>query len=429
MKANIKETNQKRIVIIGGGFGGLKLARELSGSDYQVVLLDKNNYHQFQPLFYQVATAGLEPSAISFPFRKIFQNTKNIHIRIAEVLKINAEAQQISTNIGIINYDYLVLAIGTTTNFFSNSELMKHASPMKSVAEALALRNTILKNYESALLVDDLETRKGLMNMVIVGAGPTGVEVAGTLAEMKRFVLPKDYPELDFELMQIHLLEGSPKVLNNMSEAASIKATEYLKKLGVQVSVNTRVKNYDGENIFLADGTIIRANTLVWAAGVTGNNIAGLDANAIERANRIKVDRYNKVEGYSNIFAIGDIAFMKEPNFPNGHPQVAQVAIQQGNLLAKNFKRTLQKKALEEFKYKDLGSMATIGRNKAVADLPRIKLQGFFAWMIWMFVHLMSIVGLKNRVLIFINWAWNYITYDQSLRLIIEQKKRTKDEL
>jgi NADH dehydrogenase len=429
MKANIKETNQKRIVIIGGGFGGLKLARELSDANYQVVLLDKNNYHQFQPLFYQVATAGLEPSAISFPFRKIFQNTKNIHIRIAEVLKINAEAQQISTNIGIINYDYLVLAIGTNTNFFGNADLMKHASPMKSVSEALALRNTILKNYESALLVDDVETRKGLLNMVIVGAGPTGVEVAGTLAEMKRFVLPKDYPELDFEMMQIHLLEGSPKVLNNMSEEASTKATEYLKKLGVQVSVNTRVKNYDGTNVYLADDTVIRANTLVWAAGVTGNTIEGLNATAMERANRIKVDRYNKVEGYSNIFAIGDIAFMQEPNFPNGHPQVAQVAIQQGNLLAKNLKRTLQNKALQEFQYNDLGSMATIGRNKAVADLPRIKLQGFFAWVIWMFVHLMSIVGIKNRVLIFINWAWNYITYDQSLRLIIEPKKKIKDEL
>lgn len=429
MKANIKETNQKRIVIIGGGFGGLKLARELSDANYQVVLLDKNNYHQFQPLFYQVATAGLEPSAISFPFRKIFQNTKNIHIRIAEVLKINAEAQQISTNIGIINYDYLVLAIGTNTNFFGNTDLMKHASPMKSVSEALALRNTILKNYESALLVEDLETRKGLLNMVIVGAGPTGVEVAGTLAEMKRFVLPKDYPELDFEMMQIHLLEGSPKVLNNMSDEASTKATEYLKKLGVQVSVNTRVKNYDGTNVYLADDTIIRANTLVWAAGVTGNTIEGLNATAMERANRIIVDRYNKVEGYSNIFAIGDIAFMKEPNFPNGHPQVAQVAIQQGNLLAENFKRIQQNKALKEFNYKDLGSMATIGRNKAVADLPRIKLQGFFAWLIWMFVHLMSIVGLKNRVLIFINWAWNYITYDQSLRLIIEPKKKIKDEL
>lgn len=429
MKANIKETNQKRIVIIGGGFGGLKLARELSDANYQVVLLDKNNYHQFQPLFYQVATAGLEPSAISFPFRKIFQNTKNIHIRIAEVLKINSEAQQISTNIGIINYDYLVLAIGTNTNFFGNADLMKHASPMKSVSEALALRNTILKNYESALLVDDLETRKGLLNMVIVGAGPTGVEVAGTLAEMKRFVLPKDYPELDFEMMQIHLLEGSSKVLNNMSEEASNKATEYLKQLGVQVSVNTRVKNYDGTNVYLADDTVIRANTLVWAAGVTGNTIEGLNATAMERANRIKVDRYNKVEGYSNIFAIGDIAFMQEPNFPNGHPQVAQVAIQQGNLLAKNFKRILQNKSLEEFKYKDLGSMATIGRNKAVADLPHIKLQGFFAWLIWMFVHLMSIVGLKNRVLIFINWAWNYITYDQSLRLIIEPKKKIKDEL
>ncbi|MES2590265.1 MAG: NAD(P)/FAD-dependent oxidoreductase [Bacteroidota bacterium] len=428
MKANIKETDQKRIVMIGGGFGGLKLARELSKSDFQVVLIDKNNYHQFQPLFYQVATAGLEPSAIAFPFRKIFQKTQNIHIRIAEVTQVIPKKNQINTSIGFINYDYLVIAIGADTNFFGNAKLAKLAMPMKSVAEALTLRNTILRNYEDALTTEDADSRKGLMNIVVVGAGPTGAEVSGTLAEMKKYVLPKDYPELDFKMMQIHLLEGSGRVLGTMSEEASNKAKQYLIDLGINVLLNSRVKDYDGKNVFLEDGSSIRTNTLVWAAGVTGNKIEGLNPETITKANRIKVDAYNKVEGYSNIFSIGDVSVMTtDPKFPNGHPQVAQVAIQQGNLLAKNLKNSLLNKPLKPFIYKDLGSMATIGRNKAVADLPHIKFQGFFAWIIWMFVHLMSIVGIKNRLLIFINWAWNYVTYDQSLRLIINSKPKQND--
>ncbi|MCE9539922.1 MAG: FAD-dependent oxidoreductase, partial [Bacteroidetes bacterium] len=293
MNANIIQTNQKRIVIIGGGFGGFKLAQELSKVDYQIVLIDKNNYHQFQPLLYQVATSGLEPSAISFPLRKIFQKTKNIHIRIAEVTHIIANKNQINTNIGMINYDYLVIAIGTDTNYFGNSKLMEKAMPMKSVAEALTLRNTILQNYENALTTEDIEAKKGLMTIVIVGAGPTGVEVSGALAEMKKYVLPKEYPELDFNKMHVHLLEGAPRVLNTMSESASIKAKEYLLKLGVKISLNTQVKDYDGTNVHLADGSMIRANTLVWAAGVMGNKIEGINAESISKANRIKVDRYN----------------------------------------------------------------------------------------------------------------------------------------
>jgi len=422
MQANIKNTNQKRVVIIGGGFGGLKLARQLSNSAYQVVLIDKNNYHQFQPLFYQVATAGLEPSAISFPFRKVFQKTSNIHIRVAEVLKIYADKKQLETSIGLVAFDYLVIAIGADTNFFGNQNMMKHAMPMKSVGEALALRNTILQNYENALITSDEATRKGLMNMVIVGGGPTGVEVAGTLAEMKKTVLPKDYPELDFNLMQVHLLEGSNRVLSSMSEIASEKAKEYLMKLGVDVALNARVVDYDGQKVTLADGTIIPTNTLVWAAGVIGNKIEGLNPEVIARGNRIMVDEMNQVKGYSSIFALGDIALMTTTTYPNGHPQVAQVAIQQGELLAKNLIGLCKDKAMKAFVYKDLGSMATVGRNKAVVDLPSIKFQGFFAWMVWMFVHLMSIVGIKNRLLIFINWAWNYFTYDQSLRLIIKPK-------
>jgi NADH dehydrogenase len=426
MKANIIETSQKRIVIVGGGFGGLQLARDLSNSDFQIVLIDKNNYHQFQPLFYQVATAGLEPSAISFPFRKIFQKIKNIHIRVAEVTQIDADKNQLQTTIGIINYDYLVIAIGADTNFFGNTKMMEKAIPMKSVSEALALRNSILQNYEDALSIEDADTRNGLMNIVVVGGGPTGVEISGTLAEMKRSVLPKDYPELDFKMMQVHLLEGSSRVLASMSEIASAKALDYLKKLGVNVSLNARVKEYDGVNVYLEDGTTIRTNTLVWAAGVTGNRIIGLNAEAIGKANRIKVDKQNRVIGYNTIFAIGDIALMTDEKYPNGHPQVAQVAIQQGKLLAKNFNNSLMNKPLNPFEYKDLGSMATIGRNKAVADLPHIKFQGFFAWMVWMFVHLMSIVGIKNRLMIFINWAWSYVTYDQSLRLIIKSKSKIK---
>jgi len=424
MKANIAETNKKRIVIVGGGFAGLQLARTLSDSNFQVVLIDKNNYHQFQPLFYQVATAGLEPSTISFPFRKIFQNKKNVHIRVAEVQRVDAANSQLETSIGIVHYHYLVIAIGADTNFFGNKRLMELSYPMKSVSEALTLRNRILENYEKALTETDREKRKTLMNIVVVGGGPTGVEVSGTLAEMKKTILPKDYPELDFKMMQVYLLEGSPKVLNVMSENASKKAHEYLTELGVNVFLNSRVKDYDGENVFLEGGKAIPTNTLVWAAGVTGNRLEGLDPSVIGRAGRILVDRQNKVKGSANIFAIGDIAYMTEEKFPDGHPQVAQVAIQQAKLLAKNFKNMEEKKELKEFSYKDLGSMATVGRNKAVADFPKWKFAGFFAWLIWMFIHLMSIVGGKNRLFAFINWAWSYVTFDQSLRLIMKPKTR-----
>lgn len=424
MKASIPESHKERIVIIGGGFAGLKLARELSSEAFQVVLIDKNNYHQFQPLFYQVATAGLEPSTISFPFRKIFQGSENVHIRVTEVKNILPEKNQVETSIGTIDYHHLVIAIGADTNYFGNKNIMEHAYPMKSVSEALSLRNTILQNYEDALSESDREKKKCLMNVVVVGGGPTGVEVSGTLAEMKKSILPKDYPELDFKMMQVYLLEGSPRVLNGMSEHASKKAFEYLEQLGVNVFLNARVQDYDGENVSLEGGKTIITKTLVWAAGVSGNKLTGLDPAVFGRADRIKVNRNNRVENYKNIYAIGDIAFMTEEKYPNGHPQVAQVAVQQGVLLAKNFKRMASKQELVDFSYKDLGSMATIGRNKAVADLPSWKFAGFFAWLIWMFVHLMAIVGGKNRVLAFINWAWAYITFDQSLRLIIKPKIR-----
>lgn len=428
MKANIADTNKKRVVIIGGGFGGLQIAKKLSKSDYQVVLIDKNNYHQFQPLFYQVATAGLEPSTISFPFRRIFQKSNNVHIRVATVNSIDSINNCLDTSIGKVNFHYLVIAIGADTNFFGNQKMASLAIPMKSVSEALLLRNTILQNYEDAISEPDREKRKRLMNIVVVGGGPTGVEVSGTLAEMKKHILPKDYPELDFNMMQVYLLEGSPKVLNSMSENASKKAHQYLNELGVNVFVNTRVTDYDGENVLLDGDKLIPTKTLVWAAGVIGNKIAGLNPEVIVRGNRIKVDRKNLVEGYKNIFAIGDIAFMTEGKYPNGHPQVAQVAIQQAKLLAANFKRSERKENRKDFSYKDLGSMATVGRNKAVADLPKIKFAGFFAWLIWMFIHLMSLVGGKNKLFAFLNWAWSYITFDQSLRLIIKPAIRKDHE-
>jgi NADH dehydrogenase len=424
MKAHIVQTNQKRIVVVGGGFSGLKLVRALSNTDYQVVLIDRNNYYQFQPLFYQVATAGLEPSTISFPFRRIFQKSKNVHVRVAEVLKVNTDLNQLETTIGIVYYDYLVLAMGADTNFFGNKKIMELAYPMKSVSEALELRNAILQNYEDALSESDREKRKRLMNVVVVGGGATGVEVAGTLAEMKRTILPKDYPELDFKMMQVYLLEGSSRVLNVMSEHASEKAAKYLKELGVNVFLNSLVKDYDGETVYLDGGKQIATKTVVWAAGVVANKIEGLKPEVIARGNRMKVDRTNKVEGYDNIYAIGDIAYMVEEKYPNGHPQVAQVAIQQAKTLAKNFMNMYYHKPLKQFSYKDPGSMATVGRNKAVADLPNMKFAGFFAWLIWMFIHLMSLVGGKNRLLAFINWAWSYFTFDQSLRLIIKTKSR-----
>ncbi|MFN0050074.1 MAG: NAD(P)/FAD-dependent oxidoreductase [Cytophagales bacterium] len=424
MNPNIPQTTQKRIVIVGAGFGGLKLARKLSNSAYQVVLLDKNNFHQFQPLFYQVATAGLEPSSISFPLRKIFQGVENIHIRVAEVESIDTDKNLIHSSLGEIPYDELVISIGCDTNYFGMESIQKNAIPMKSVSEALALRNKILQNFEDALLIENPTELQTMMNFVIVGGGATGVEISGTLAEMKIHVLPKDYPELDFGKMNIYLLEASPRTLNVMSEVSARKSRDYLEKMGVIVKTDTQVKEYNGKNVVLGDGSIIEANNLIWAAGVTGNKLAGFKPESVTKSNRLKVDQFNKVEGYENIYALGDIASMADEKYPNGHPQVAQPAIQQGVNLGKNFLNKLNNKPLKPFIYKDLGSMATIGRNLAVAELPFFKFQGFFAWLLWLFVHLMSIVGVKNRLFIFINWVSSYFTHDQSLRLILKAKTK-----
>jgi NADH dehydrogenase len=423
MTPNIPETYQTRIVIVGAGFGGLALAQKLAKHDFQIVLIDKNNYHQFQPLFYQVAMAGLEPSSISFPLRKIFQNKPNVHIRITKVLKVETEKQTLETELGELSYDYLVMAMGADTNFFGMQNIIDNAMPMKSVSEAIYLRNKVLQNLEDALSATDADTREGLMNMVVVGTGPTGVEVSGTLAEMKHLILPKDYPELDFNQMKIYLFGSSPEVLEVMSDEASMKSKEYLEHLGVIVRNGVRITDFDGKYAYTQSGEKIRTNNVVWAAGVKGNSIEGFPKEVYAAGNRLKVNAFNQVDGLPNIFAVGDIALMNgDPKFPNGHPQVAQPAIQQGKLLAKNLLRILRKEEPVGFVYKDLGSMATVGRHLAVVDLPFWKFQGAFAWYVWMFVHLMAILGVKNKVMVFINWLWNYITYDQSLRLIIKPK-------
>jgi NADH dehydrogenase len=419
---NIPVSEKKRVVIVGCGFAGLKLAMKLRHSGYQVVIVDKHNYHQFQPLFYQVATAGLEPSAISFPLRKIFHHYKDYHIRIAEVQNIDTHKQQLWTTLGIIQYDYLVLTQGVSNFFFGMKTMESLSKPMKSVSEALDLRNTLLQNFENSLAAATDEDQEGFLNVVVVGGGPTGIEISGALADMRKYVLGKDYPEIKKEKIHIYLFEGMNRLLLALSERSGEKAKEFLERLGVAVILNTQVRNYDGKNIETSDGNRIRTNLVIWTAGITGARIGGLRESSYGRKNRILVDRFSKVTGYSNIFALGDVALMEEPRFPDGHPQVAPVAIQQAKLLAKNLVRMRFQKDLMPFSYKDKGTMATVGRNLAIVELPNARFYGTFAWMVWMFIHLMSIVGIRNRFLILINWFWNYVTYDTSLRLILKPK-------
>lgn len=412
---------RKKIVLIGGGFAGLHLAKQLSNRDFDILLIDKQNHHQFQPLFYQVACAMLEPSNISFPFRKVFQRSKNIDIRLAEVTKIVTESNKIETTIGDFEYDYLVIATGCKTNFFGNEQISKYALSMKNTEEAIEIRNNILLNFEKLLSAKE-EEKEGLLNIVLVGAGPTGVELAGAFSEMKKDVLPRDYPHVDFSKLKVILLEGSKNTLNTMSEESKTASRKYLEELGVIVKTETFVTNYDGKTATLNTGETIQTNNLIWAAGVTGNIVEGINPENVIK-NRYKVDRYNKIPGTSNLYAIGDIAYMETPKYPSAHPQIANVAINQGKNLASNFLNLLKGKSLKEYEYKDLGSMATIGKNRAVVDLPFIKFQGFFAWYVWMFLHLMLILSARNKLSIFFNWAWFYLVKDSSLRLIFKQKK------
>ncbi|MFA9388915.1 MAG: NAD(P)/FAD-dependent oxidoreductase [Prolixibacteraceae bacterium] len=426
MAINIPKTEEPRVVILGAGFAGLKLARKLLNKGFQIVLIDQHNYHQFQPLFYQVATSGLEPSAISFPLRKIFQKEKNIYVRITKVTEILHEEKKIKTLLGKVKYDYLVIATGATTNYFGVDSFEQYSIPMKSTAEAVYLRNTLLLNFEKAVTIENKERLQRVLNIAVIGGGPTGVEICGALAEMRKYILPKDYPHINFDLMNITLIEANTHLLHGMSEKSGAKAHKYLEKLGISILLDHRVTAYDGRVITLENGKKIETETLIWAAGVRGQLPQGISTDVMARGNRLMVNTFNQVKGFDSIFAIGDISLMNTKEYPQGHPQVAQVALQQANQLAENLRAINMDKSLNEFEYKDRGSMATIGRNRAVVDLPQFSFSGFVAWMVWMFVHLMAIVGVKNRVFIFFNWLWSYVTFDQSLRLILRPSLKAK---
>ncbi len=416
----MESRKKKKVLVIGGGFSGIQLIKKLDETLFDVLLIDKINHHQFQPLFYQVATSQLEPSSISFPFRNIFKNKNNIQIRLAEVLRIEQEKNTVITSIGEFAYDYLVIAMGCKTNFFGNSEIEKNAFTLKSTYEAITIRNHILQNFEKIISSGEME-KESLLNLAIVGAGPTGVELAGAFAEIKQHILPKDYPGIDFSKFKIYLIEGSKHTLNAMSVVAKTASQNYLTQMGVTLLTETFVKNFDGQVLELSSGEQIKTTTVIWAAGVTGNTLQGLPGKSKMGADRIKVNRINLVEGTENIFALGDIAYMETPKYPKAHPQIANVAINQAVLLSKNLKQIIFQRSTKEFEYKDLGSMATIGRNKAVVDLPNFKFKGYFAWLVWMFLHLMLILSVKNKLIIFINWAWAYLSKDTSLRLILKQ--------
>lgn len=422
---NIPRSSFPRIVIIGGGFAGISLAKKLKNKNAQVVLLDKHNYHTFQPLLYQVATGGLEAGSIAYPIRKVVQEYQDFYFRLANVKGIDTENKKVIADIGDLYYDYLVIATGSKTNYFGNKEIESFSMAMKTIPQSLNIRSLILENFEQALLTNDINERNALMNFVIVGGGPTGVELAGALAEMKKAILPKDYPDLDIRKMGIHLIQGSDRLLDAMSVQSSQKAEDFLHGLGVSIWKNVRVTNYDGRTVTTSSDLSFDTATVIWAAGVKGAVINGLKKEAvIERADRIKVNEFNQVLGYDNIFAIGDIAAMVSEKNPQGHPMMAQPAIQQGNLLAENLIRKLKNKEMKPFEYNDKGSMATIGRNKAVVDLPKWHFHGVFAWFVWMFVHLFSLIGFKNKAVVLMNWVYNYIKFDREGRLIIRPYKK-----
>ncbi|WP_078063379.1 NAD(P)/FAD-dependent oxidoreductase [Bacteroides ihuae] len=413
--------------MVGGGFGGLELANKLAKSGFQIVLVDKNNYHQFLPMIYEVASAGVEPSSIAFPFRKIFQKRKDFYYRWADVTGVDSKNNLIETSIGPLKYDYLILATGTTTNYFGNENIENAAMPMKTVEEAMAMRNALLANLEKSLTTEDLKERQALQNIVIVGGGATGVEVSGALSEMKKFVIPKDYPEMEIHKVNVYLIEAGPKLLAAMSANASENAEKFLRGMGVNVMLNTLVQDYKDGKVILNNGMDIPTRTFIWVSGVIATSFDHIDAEMLGRGRRILVDEFNRVKGIENVFAIGDVCLQTEKDYPNGHPQLAQVAIQQGHLLASNLKKLEKGKALSAFHYRNLGSLATIGRNKAVADFKKVRMHGWFAWVIWLVVHLRSILGVRNKVVVLLNWVWSYLTYDRSIRLIMAAKRVKKN--
>ena len=415
---------RKKVVIVGAGFAGIKLALKLDSKLFEVWVLDKLNHHQFQPLFYQVATSQIEPSSISFPLRNIFSGRSNIMVRMAEVLEVQSENKTVITNIGDFSYDYLVLSMGCKTNFFNDEVLAKHALPLKSSYEAIAVRNHVLRSFEEVLSASE-ERLKALMNLVIVGAGPTGVELAGAFAEIKSNILPKDYPGFDWSRLTIHLVSPNGIMLNAMSEHAQVHAKAYLQELGVDIISNERVVSYDGKVLQFKSGLSIPCETVIWAAGVTPNTLKGWPERVEAKAGRLVVDRFNKLKGVEDVFVLGDQAYMETEKYPNGHPQVANVAINQALLLAKNLRCIVNGKNPLPYEYKDLGSMATIGRNKALVDIKNFRLKGYFAWVIWMFLHLMLILSVRNKLIIFINWAWAYFSKNTALRLILQAERKS----
>lgn len=423
MSINIQRNQKKRVVIVGGGLGGLRLAEDLYGSGMQVVLIDKNNFHQFPPLIYQIASAGIDPSSISFPFRQIFRKRKDFYFRMAEARMVDTEKKILQTSIGKIDYDYLVLAAGATTNFFGNKNIEEWAIPMKTVPEAMGLRNALLSNFERALTCATEEERQELLNVVIVGGGATGVEIAGALSEMKHYVIPYDYPDMDSSLMHIYLIEAGDRLLAGMSQDSSKKAYDFLKSMGVDIQFGKMVTDYRDHKVIMKDGTEIPTRTFLWVSGIRANAMPGISEDHLGRGFRFKVDQFNRIPGLNDVFAIGDQCLQTtDPAYPNGHPQVAQVAIQQAKNLAKNIKRINEGHAddnsLTPFKYNNLGSMATIGRNKAVVEIGKFHSQGFFAWILWLVVHLRSILGVKNKMMVLLNWLWKYVSYNDSIRMI-----------
>lgn len=422
MSINIQRNQKKRVVIVGGGLGGLRLAEDLYGSGMQVVLIDKNNFHQFPPLIYQIASAGIDPSSISFPFRQIFRKRKDFYFRMAEARMVDTEKKILQTSIGKIDYDYLVLAAGATTNFFGNKNIEEWAIPMKTVPEAMGLRNALLSNFERALTCATEEERQELLNVVIVGGGATGVEIAGALAEMRRYVIPYDYPDMDSSLMHIYLIEAGDRLLAGLSQESSQKAYEFLKSMGVDIQFGKMVTDYRDHKVIMKDGTEIPTRTFLWVSGIRANAMPGIDESHLGRGFRFKVDEYNRIPGVEDVFVIGDQCLQtSDAAYPNGHPQVAQVAIQQAKNLAKNLKLINQgadSSELTAFHYKNLGSMATIGRNKAVVEIGKFRSQGFFAWVLWLVVHLRSILGVKNKMMVLLNWLWKYVSYNDSIRMI-----------
>ena len=433
---NIPQSQNPRVVILGGGFAGIALAKQLKNKKVQVVLLDQHNYHNFQPLLYQVATGGLEAGSIAYPIRKVIQEYDDFYFRLTKVQEIDTSNKKIIAEIGELSYDYLVIATGSKTNFFGNKEIMRNSMSMKTIPQALNIRSFILENFEQAVLTTDKVDQNSLINFVLVGGGPTGVELAGALAEMKKAILQKDYPDLDISKMQINLIQSGDRILNTMSEKSSAAAEQFLVDLGVKIWKNMRVTNYDGRTITTNSDLVFDTATVIWTAGVQGAVVAGLNANAlVDKVERIRVNEFNQVKGYNDIFAIGDIASMETTDFPQGHPMMAQPALQQGALLGKNIIRFITNQKMEPFTYNDKGSMATIGRNKAVVDLPNYHFSGIFAWFVWMFVHLFSLIGFKNKAVVFLNWVYNYIRFDREGRLIIRPfRKRsfttfTSDEI